>query len=138
MIKNGSKVKFHYTLTVDGAAADTSSGRGPLEYEHGAGHIIKGLESELEGMKVGDKKTVKVAAKDGYGEVREDAKKKVPATAISNASELKVGDAVGASAGGQHFHAIVSKIEKDEIELDFNHPLAGKDLVFDVEIVEVK
>lgn len=73
MIKEGSKVKFDYTLTVDGKVADTSAGRGPLEYTHGAGHIIPGLEEELTGMKVGDKKTVKVAPEKGYGKVLPEA-----------------------------------------------------------------
>ena len=106
MIKEGSKVKFDYTLTVDGKVADTSAGRGPLEYTHGAGHIIPGLEEELLGMKVGDKKTVKVAPEKGYGKVLEEAIRRVPKEAI----------------GGV---------------LDFNHPLAGKELTFDVEIKEI-
>ncbi|MGB2579356.1 FKBP-type peptidyl-prolyl cis-trans isomerase 2 [Elusimicrobium simillimum] len=137
MIKQGSKVKFDYTLKVDGDVKDTSSGRGPLEYEHGAGQIIKGLEKELEGMKVGDSKVVTVAPAEGYGEVNADAKKTVPAEAITNAKDLKIGDIVGAQAGGQTFQAVVSKISDKEIELDFNHPLAGKELHFEVKIVEI-
>ena len=92
MIKEGSKVKFDYTLTVDGKVADTSAGRGPLEYTHGAGHIIPGLEEELLGMKVGDKKTVKVAPEKGYGKVLEEAIRRVPKEAIGGAENLKVGD----------------------------------------------
>ena len=138
MIKEGSKAKFDYTLTVDGKVADTSAGRGPLEYTHGAGMIIPGLEKELAGMKVGDKKTVTVKPEEGYGPVREDAIKRVPKEAISNAGDLKVGDMVGASNGEHTFRAIVKEIGDKEITLDFNHPLAGKDLVFDVEIKEVK
>ncbi len=138
MIKEGSKAKFDYTLTVDGKVADTSAGRGPLEYTHGAGMIIPGLEKELAGMKVGDKKTVTVKPEEGYGPVREDAIKRVPKEAISNAGDLKVGDMVGASNGEHTFRAIVKEIGDKEITLDFNHPLAGKELVFDVEIKEVK
>lgn len=138
MIKEGSKAKFDYTLTVDGKVADTSAGRGPLEYTHGAGMIIPGLEKELAGMKVGDKKTVTVKPEEGYGPVREDAIKRVPKEAISNAGDLKVGDMVGASNGEHTFRAIVKEIGEKEITLDFNHPLAGKELVFDVEIKEVK
>jgi len=138
MIKQGSKVKFDYTLRVDGDVRDTSQGRGPLEYQHGAGHIIKGLEKELEGMKAGEAKTVKVSAKEGYGEVNPAAKKMIPASSVTNAKDLKVGDIVGAQSGGQNFQAVVSKISDNEIELDFNHPLAGKELVFDVKIVDVK
>ena len=73
MIKEGSKAKFDYTLTVDGKVADTSAGRGPLEYTHGAGMIIPGLEKELLGMKVGDKKTVTVKPEEGYGLVLQEA-----------------------------------------------------------------
>ncbi len=137
MIKEGSKAKFDYTLTVDGKVADTSAGRGPLEYTHGAGMIIPGLEKELAGMNVGDKKTVTVKPEEGYGLVREDAIKRVPKEAVSNAGELKVGDMVGASNGEHTFRAIVKEIGEKEITLDFNHPLAGKELVFDVEIKEI-
>ena len=137
MIKEGSKAKFDYTLTVDGKVADTSSGRGPLEYTHGAGMIIPGLEKELAGRNVGDKKTVTVKPEEGYGLVREDAIKRVPKEAVSNAEELKVGDMVGASNGEHTFRAIVKEIGEKEITLDFNHPLAGKELVFEVEIKEI-
>lgn len=137
MIKEGSKAKFDYTLTVNGKVADTSAGRGPLEYTHGAGMIIPGLEKELLGMKVGDKKTVTVKPEEGYGLVLQEAIKRVPKEAISNANELKVGDMVGASNGGHTFRAVVKEIGEKEITLDFNHPLAGKELVFDVEIKEI-
>ncbi len=137
MIKEGSKAKFDYTLTVEGKVADTSAGRGPLEYTHGAGMIIPGLEKELLGMKVGDKKTVTVKPEEGYGPVLQEAIKRVPKEAISNANELKVGDMVGASNGGHTFRAVVKEIGEKEITLDFNHPLAGKELVFDVEIKEI-
>ena len=137
MIKEGSKAKFDYTLTVEGKVADTSAGRGPLEYTHGAGMIIPGLEKELLGMKVGDKKTVTVKPEEGYGLVLQEAIKRVPKEAISNANELKVGDMVGASNGGHTFRAVVKEIGEKEITLDFNHPLAGKELVFDVEIKEI-
>ena len=137
MIKEGSKAKFDYTLTVDGKVADTSAGRGPLEYTHGAGMIIPGLEKELLGMKVGDKKTVTVKPEEGYGLVLQEAIKRVPKEAISNANELKVGDMVGASNGGHTFRAVVKEIGEKESTLDFNHPLAGKELVFDVEIKEI-
>jgi len=137
MIKEGSKVKFDYTLTVEGQVADTSSGRGPLEYTHGAGHIIPGLEKELLGMKVGDKKTVKVSPEEGYGIVHEEAIRRVPKEAIGGADNLKVGDMVGASNAGHTFRAIVKEITDKEVVLDFNHPLAGKELTFDVEIKEI-
>lgn len=137
MIQDGNKVKFDYTLTVDGQVADTSAGRGPLEYTHGAGHIIKGLEKELTGMNVGDKKTVVVVPEEGYGVVQEEAIRRVPKTAVGGADQLKVGDMVGASNAGHTFRAVVKEITDTEVVLDFNHPLAGKTLTFDVEIKEI-
>lgn len=137
MIKEGSKVKFDYTLTVDGAVQDTSAGRGPLEYTHGAGQIIPGLEEELAQMNVGDKKTVEIKAEKAYGPVLDEAIKKVPKEAIGNADQLKVGDMVGASNEGHTFRAVVKEITDKEVTLDFNHPLAGKDLTFEVEVKEI-
>ena len=137
MIKDCSKVKFDYTLTVDGQVADTSAGRAPLEYTHGAGHIIKGLEKEMTGMKVGDKKTVVVSPEEGYGLVQQEAIRRVPKTSIGGAENLKVGDMVGASNAGHTFRAMVKEITDTEVVLDFNHPLAGKTLTFDVEIKEI-
>lgn len=137
MIQEGSKVKFDYTLTVDGKVADTSAGRGPLEYTHGAGQIIPGLEKELLGMNVGDKKSVDVSPEEGYGKVLEEAIRRVPKEAIGGAEHIKVGDMVGASNAGHTFRAVVKEITDKEVVLDFNHPLAGKTLHFDVEIKEI-
>ena len=137
MINNGDKVKFDYTLTVDGKIQDTSAGRGPLEYTHGAGQIIVGLEEELASMNVGDKKTVPIKAEKAYGPVLEEAIRRVPKEAVGGAENLKVGDMVGASNAGHTFRAIVKEITDKEITLDFNHPLAGKDLTFEVEIKEI-
>lgn len=136
-IKKDSKVAIHYTLLVEGKVEDTSQGRGPLEYTHGAGQIIVGLEEALEGLKAGDKKSVDIEASKAYGEVHPEAKRRVPKTAIANVDNLKVGDIVGASANGHSFRAKISEITDKDVELDFNHPLAGKKLHFDVEIVSV-
>ena len=88
-------------------------------------------------MKVGDKKTVKVAPEKGYGVVMEEAIRRVPKEAIGGAENLKVGDMVGASNEGHTFRAVVKEITDKEVVLDFNHPLAGKELTFDVEIKEI-
>ena len=138
MIQKDSKVEIDYTLTVDGKIADTSKGRKPLEYTQGAGQIIIGLERALEGKNAGDKVSVDIPAKDAYGEVNKEAFRRVPKTAIQNIEQMKVGDLVGASAGGHTFRAKISEITDTEVVLDFNHPLAGKELHFDVEIVSVK
>ena len=138
MIKEGSKVAIDYTLLVDDSVADSSKGRGPLEYVQGAGQIIAGLEKSLAGLKAGDKKSVDVAAKEAYGEINPSARRAVPRLQIQNSDKLRVGDMVGASSDGHHFRAVVSRIDDKEVELDFNHPLAGKNLHFEVEIISVK
>ena len=138
MIKKDSKVSIEYTLTVDGKIADTSKGRAPLEYTQGAGQIIIGLERALEGKKEGEEISVNIPAKDAYGEVNPQAMRRVPKTAIQNVEQMKVGDLVGASANGHSFRAKIADITDTEVVLDFNHPLAGKELHFDVKIVSVK
>ena len=138
MIKKDSKVSIDYTLTVDGKIADTSKGRAPLEYTQGAGQIIVGLERALEGKKEGDEISVDIPAKDAYGEINPQAMRRVPKTAIQNIEQMHVGDLVGASANGHTFRAKIAEINDNEVVLDFNHPLAGKELHFDVKIVSVK
>jgi FKBP-type peptidyl-prolyl cis-trans isomerase 2 len=137
-IQAGSNVKMHYTLTVDGSVADSSSGKDPLAFTQGSGQIIPGLDRELLGMKAGDKKKVTVQPKDGYGEISPQAIQKVPSKMLGNVKDLKVGATLqGAAPNGQQFRARVVAIDKDEVTLDMNHPLAGKTLNFDIEIVEV-
>lgn len=138
MIQKDSKVAIDYTLIVDGKVADTSKGRGPLEYTQGAGQIIIGLERALEGKNAGDKISVDIPAKDAYGEVNKEAFRRVPKTGIQNIEQMHVSDIVGASAGGHTFRAKIAEITDTEVLLDFNHPLAGKTLHFDVEIISVK
>ena len=138
MIKKDSKVAIDYTLTVDGKIADTSKGRAPLEYTQGAGQIIIGLERALEGKKEGEEISVDIPAKDAYGEINKEAFRRVPKTAIQNIEQMKVGDLVGASANGHTFRAQIAEITDTEVVLNFNHPLAGKELHFDVKVVSVK
>ncbi|PCI34848.1 MAG: peptidylprolyl isomerase [Elusimicrobia bacterium] len=138
VVEAGSNVKMHYTLTVDGKVADTSEGKDPLAFTQGAGQIIPGLDREMLGLKVGDKKTVTVAAKDGYGEINPQAIQKMPADMVGKIPNLKVGMMLqGKTPEGQMFRARVIKIDKKEVTVDLNHPLAGKTLTFNVEIVEV-
>jgi FKBP-type peptidyl-prolyl cis-trans isomerase SlyD len=129
MIEQGSNVKLHYTLTVDGEALDSSRDREPLSYVHGQGQLVPGLERQLEGMQAGDRKNATVLPEEGYGPHRPEALHDVPRSAFSNASDLKAGDRVSGQAQGQAFEATITAV--------MNHPLAGKTLEFDVEIVEV-
>jgi len=137
VIKKGSAVKLHYTLSVDGVILDSSPEGDPLAYVQGSGQIIPGLEKELEGLKAGDKKEVTVTPEEGYGPVDPNAFQKVPKAAFENSPGLKIGDIVSGQLGEQTFNAIVAQISSEEITLDFNHPLAGKMLRFAVEVVEV-
>jgi len=139
MIANGSTVKMHYTLTVDGAVLDSSAGGEPLEFVQGEGHIIPGLEKEIGTFSQGDKKHVTVSAENGYGEKHPELVQKVPKDAFGpKAGELKVGAVVGGQTPNGVFQAVVAEIADSEVTLDLNHPLAGKTLDFDVEIVSVQ
>jgi FKBP-type peptidyl-prolyl cis-trans isomerases 2 len=137
VIKKGSQVTMHYTLTVDGEVVDSSRDRAPFSYVHGQGQIVKGLEIELEGMEAGDTKRTTVEPEDGYGPRRPDALQKVAKSAVHEPDRLKEGDVVSGDSQGRPFQAVVTDIGADEITLDLNHPPAGKALEFDVEILEV-
>jgi FKBP-type peptidyl-prolyl cis-trans isomerase SlyD len=137
MIENGKIVKIHYTLTVDGQVVDSSSGKSPLEYEQGGGQIIPGLERELLGLKPGDHKQVAVLPENGYGPVNREAIIEIPRANLP-VGELRVGMVLsGQSEDGHPLHGIVKEFDDCCAQVDFNHPLAGKLLYFDVEIIEV-
>lgn len=138
VIKEGSKVSINYKLTVDGVVMDSSDGREPLTYTQGSSQIIPGLEKQLAGLKAGDKKVVVVEAKEGYGERNPDAVQKVPRTAFKDVDKLKVGSIVGGQVGGQDFDAQVVELDDKSVTLDLNHPLAGKVLNFEIEVVSVQ
>ncbi|MBI4051673.1 MAG: peptidylprolyl isomerase [Elusimicrobia bacterium] len=138
MIESGSTVKIHYTLTVDGSILDTSSGKEPLVYVQGAGQIIPGLEEQLKGMHTGDKAKVTISPEKGYGSIDPKAFQKVPKKAFGNQKELRVGSVVRGQQGGQQFQAVVSAVGDQDITLNLNHPLAGKTLDFEVEVVDIQ
>jgi FKBP-type peptidyl-prolyl cis-trans isomerase SlyD len=138
-MQNPRVVSIHYTLTDDtGAEIDSSRGGEPLTYLEGAGNIIPGLEKELLQASPGDRKNVKVAAKDAYGEKQEDRIVKVPRSQFPAGVEPKVGDRF--RSGAEHHSPVftVMELSADQITLDGNHPLAGKALSFDVEITNVR
>jgi len=130
-------VRFNYTLTVDGKKIDSSEGKPPLSVTLGKGQVIPGLEEALAGMKAGDKRVVTVPPEKGYGPYREEGIKKVPKAALKDLAGLKPGMVVNGQAAGQPFQAVVKAIGDKDITLDLNHPMAGKTLNFDVEIVSV-
>ena len=139
MVGQGKTVAFDYELTVEGKQVDTSKGRGPLEYIHGKGQIIPGLEHQIEGMKVGDSKSVVVAAKDAYGVLNPEAFQEVPKKNLPKEMPLEIGMVLKMTTPeGEAFPGVIKEIKEDSVIVDFNHPLAGKELNFKITIVSIK
>lgn len=138
-IQDGAIVSIEYTLTDDkGAVIDTNVGKEPLTYIQGAGQIVKGLERELNGLKVGDQKKVSVKPEDGYGVHDEKAFQEIPRAKIP-ADAQKVGMMLmSKSADGRPIPMRVHQIKDQTIIVDLNHPLAGKTLNFEVKVKDIK
>jgi FKBP-type peptidyl-prolyl cis-trans isomerase SlyD len=138
-VQNGQVVSMEYTLKVDGVVTDASEGREPLEYVHGAGNIIPGLEREMTGMAIGDSKDVMVAAMDGYGEEDNEAFMDVPRDQFPDEIPMKVGTEIQVqNQAGQPMFARIDQVGEKSVRLNFNHPLAGKDLHFSVKVVGLR
>lgn len=138
-MSNRNVVTFHYTLRdPDGRLLDTSAGGQPVSYLEGAGQIIDGLDEALHGVPAGTKQTVNVPAAKAYGEHDESQVQRVLKALLPVEGDLKPGDQF--RAGEDQFSPIVRVVEVDgdEVLLDANHPLAGVDLVFEVEVVGVR
>ena len=138
-IKSGDNVAIHYTGTLtDGSTFDSSEGREPLEFEVGSGQIIPGLDVALPGMKVGDKKVVKIDAKDAYGPLNPEMRQAIPRDGIPEDIPLEIGVQLQMQTPeGQAMPVTVVDLDEATVTLDANHPLAGKDLQFDIEVVKV-
>ncbi|GJL55924.1 MAG: peptidyl-prolyl cis-trans isomerase [Nitrospirales bacterium] len=138
-VSDGKTVSMEYTLTLENKdIVDTNVGREPLKFTQGSHQIIPGLETALEGMKKGESKQVTVEAKDAYGEPRPEAIQEVPIDKIPPEAR-KVGATLqGKNAQGGVVHPRVKEVKEQVVVLDFNHPLAGKTLNFDVKIVDVE
>ncbi|MFC4727708.1 FKBP-type peptidyl-prolyl cis-trans isomerase [Coralloluteibacterium thermophilus] len=138
-IAQNSVATFHYTLTDDaGAVLDTSSGREPLAYLHGAGNIVPGLESALEGKKAGDRLKVDVKPEEGYGVRHEQLVQQVPREAFQGVEDVQVGMQFQAQTQGGALSVVVTEVKDGIVTVDGNHPLAGKTLHFEVEITDVR
>ena len=133
-------VLMHYTLKNDaGDVIDSSDGADPLPFLQGHGNIIPGLESALEGSKVGDKLDVSIKPEEGYGERMKDAIQEIPSSALQGVDEVKVGMQLQSQdKDGNAFLVSVTKIEDDKITVDGNHPLAGQTLHFSVSIESIR
>lgn len=138
MIKEGSKVKLHYTGRLeDGTVFDTSmtEGREPLEFVQGQGQLIPGFEKGVMGMESGEKKTIEIEPSEAYGDLRDDLQQQVSTSQLPE--NVKVGDVLTAQTPQGDVNVTVKEINGDTATVDANHPLAGKKLIFDLEVVEV-
>ncbi|MEJ7678853.1 MAG: peptidylprolyl isomerase [Segetibacter sp.] len=139
-VKSGDTVKVHYhgKLT-DGTTFDSSEGREPLEFEVGSGSVIAGFDSGVTGMQVGEKKTINIPVDEAYGQKQEDLYMEFPIDRFPADMKPEAGMQLNMSNGeGQNFPVIISEVRDDTVILDANHPLAGEDLTFDLELVEIK
>lgn len=139
VVQDGRTIGIEYTLKLeDGTVADSSEGREPLKYEQGQGQILPALESALVGMEVGSKKEVTLEATDAYGPVRDELFKAVPSDAVPEEARKAGAQLVTEDPEGRRVPLRVHAVEDDEVVLDFNHPLAGEKLHFDVEVVSIE
>ncbi len=138
-VMDGQVVSMDYSLHIDGELVDTSEGREPLDYLHGAGNIIPGLESELDGMAVGESKSVIVTPAAGYGEHDPNAYMDVPRREFPGEIPMEIGAELQLQdQSGNPMYARIDEIKEDTVRLDFNHPLAGKELHFKVTIMGIR
>lgn len=138
-VKTGDKIKIHYhgKLTT-GETFDSSEGREPLEFEVGSGMVIKGFDDGVTGMNVGDKKTINIPFNEAYGPRNPEMVIEMPKDKFPKDMELEVGLPLGMSdQNGQQFNVTIVEIKEEAVMLDANHPLAGQDLIFDLELVEI-
>lgn len=138
-VKSGDKVAIHYTGSLtDGSVFDSSEGREPLEFTVGSGQIIPGLDAALPGMKVGERKKVTIKPADAYGEHNAEGVIEVPRSELPDEIPLEVGTRLEMrSPDGRAIPVTITKVTDDTVTMDANHMLAGKDLVFDFELVKI-
>lgn len=137
--KKGDLVKVHYTgRLTDGSQFDSSTGREPLEFTVGAGQMIKGFDTGVEGMAIGEKKSITVPPEEGYGLRNEESVIEFPAEQIPADMKLEEGMQLTLQdQDGRPVPVVVAEIRENVVILDANHFLAGKELIFDVELVEI-
>lgn len=138
-VQDGLVVSMEYTLSVDGEELDSSKDSGPLQFLAGHDNIVPGLEREMLGMKIGESKDVLVLPEDGYGEFDEEAFMEVPRSEFPTDMELEVGLELNVTdEDGEHQIAFVESYNDKNVSLDFNHPLAGAELQFNVKVVALR
>lgn len=137
---NGDKVKVHYHGRLrNGETFDSSQGREPLEFTVGAGQMIKGFDEGVKGMQVGDKKTVEIGADEAYGQREEGNMIEFGKDQFPPNMTPEVGMQLALSdPEGRQFPVVIAEIKEDSVILDANHPLAGQDLIFDIEMMDIQ
>lgn len=137
--KKDDQVKVHYTGTLtSGEVFDSSVEREPLAFTVGAGQMIKGFDDAVNGMEINEKKKVSIPAAEAYGERNDQLMQIVPKSDLPDDMDPQLGQTLVASGpDGQQSHVVIAEVTEETITVDANHPLAGKDLVFDIELVEI-
>ncbi|MFU8860446.1 MAG: FKBP-type peptidyl-prolyl cis-trans isomerase [Cyclonatronaceae bacterium] len=137
--KNGDTVKVHYTGKLnDGSVFDSSENREPLEFQLGSGQLIPGFEKAVTGMTVGESTSVTIPANEAYGEVNDELILSVEKNRLPADIQPEVGMQLQVQQpNGQPVPVVISDVTDEHVKLDANHPLAGKELTFDIEVVEI-
>jgi FKBP-type peptidyl-prolyl cis-trans isomerase 2 len=138
-VKAGDTVKVHYhgKLT-DGTTFDSSEGREPLQFVVGQGQVIKGFDNALIGMEIGEKKSVNIPVEEAYGPANPENMMEFPKSEFPEGAEPQVGMQMHLSDNqGNVFPVVIAEVKENSVVLDANHVLAGKDLIFDIELVEI-
>jgi FKBP-type peptidyl-prolyl cis-trans isomerase 2 len=138
-VQSGNTIKIHYHGRLsDGTTFDSSSGRSPLEFTVGSGQVIKGFDDGVQGMSVGDKKTIEIPFINAYGPEDPSMIIEFPIERLPEDMKPEIGMQLNMNnAEGQQFPVVITGITEEIIVLNANHPLAGKDLIFDLELVEI-
>ena len=137
--EKGDKVKVHYKGTLeDGTVFDSSENRDPLEFTIGSGQLIPGFDKGVTGMEINEKKTINIPAAEAYGERKDNLVLDIPKADLPEGLSPEEGQQLQMkNQEGQSFVVTVTDIQDSSITIDANHPLAGKDLTFDIELVEI-
>ncbi|EIJ40278.1 FKBP-type peptidyl-prolyl cis-trans isomerase [Galbibacter orientalis] len=139
-VKENDTVKVHYTgKLVDGQVFDSSLEREPLEFKLGEGQLIPGFENGILNMAVNEKKTINIPSSEAYGEVRQELLQEIPKNELPEDIKPEVGmGLVSRTPEGREIQLVVADVKDESIVVDANHPLAGKDLIFEIEVLEIK
>ncbi len=136
--QQGNTVKVHYTGKLDdGTVFDSSEGGSPLEFTVGEGKVIPGFENGVLGMAIGESRTLNIPMDQAYGPYRDDGQFEIDRAELPDTIPLEVGMRLQSNQGGQTVFVTVTEFDDSKVKMDANHPLAGKDLIFDIQLVEV-